>query len=169
MTKEIRFYRSTGKYGFLSNLYPVPVVFADVVYKSSEHAYQAQKPNKREIREWIMAAPYPRLAAAAGHGLAFYDTVSHWNQIPKRKGELPDPGLRHKVVIMRAVLLAKFSQHPSLRDKLLATGNALLVEDSTIDPFWGIGHNGKGQNWLGICLMDVRSSIREHLRRKGSS
>ena len=62
---------------------------------------------------------------------------------------------------MRNVLLTKFGQHPDLADKLLATGDALLIEDSKTDAYWGIGKKGNGQNWLGKCLMDIREMVRK--------
>lgn len=159
--KEIRFYKSTGKYAFLSNLYPCRMVWGGKVYRSSEHAYQAQKANKKEIEEWIVAAPYPRLAAIAGHGLASYDVVPLWNDVPVGGNGLPDEARRHKVVLMRSILLMKFHHNYDLATKLLETEDAILIEDSKVDPFWGIGRNGKGQNWLGKCLMDIREMVRK--------
>lgn len=49
---------------------------------------------------------------------------------------------------------------PYLREKLLATGDAELVEGNTWgDRFWGVC-NGVGQNWLGRLLMQVRDEIK---------
>ena len=150
--KEIRFYRATGEYGFLSNLYPCRLVYetgqeSKTVFASAEHAYQWFKAKDEKTREWIRMAPYPRLAAIAGHGLFPYDVVSNWNE--------------NKVIIMRNVLLNKFSRNPFLADKLLETGDALLIEDSKTDSYWGIGKKGNGQNQLGKCLMDVRKLIKD--------
>jgi predicted NAD-dependent protein-ADP-ribosyltransferase YbiA (DUF1768 family) len=46
-------------------------------------------------------------------------------------------------------LITKFKQHAELREKLVATGEALLVERSPSDSFWGCGSDGKGLNLLG--------------------
>jgi ribA/ribD-fused uncharacterized protein len=46
-------------------------------------------------------------------------------------------------------LMYKFKQHKELRDKLVATGDAVLIENSPVDSFWGCGADGKGQNFLG--------------------
>jgi predicted NAD-dependent protein-ADP-ribosyltransferase YbiA (DUF1768 family) len=43
-----------------------------------------------------------------------------------------------------------------LKEKLLATGDAILHEDSPTDVFWG----KKGEDWLGKLLMKVRDEIR---------
>ncbi len=60
---------------------------------------------------------------------------------------------------MRAVVLAKFSQHDDLRAQLLATGDAQLVEHTERDAFWGDGGDGSGANMLGRILMDVREQL----------
>ena len=163
MTEEIRFYRATGKHGFLSNLYPCNIMSGGEKFASAEHLYQWYKTNDSKIREWIKQAPYPRLAAIAGHGLFPYDVNPNWNKYNSGKG-LADTGpeeLRYKIVIMRSVLLCKFGFNPDLADRLLATGDAILIENSKTDSYWGIGKKGDGQNWLGKCLMDIRKLIRD--------
>ncbi|MFC4637704.1 NADAR family protein [Deinococcus hohokamensis] len=63
----------------------------------------------------------------------------------------------------------KFAQNPRLRDVLLATGDALLVEASPSDAIWGIRFSEQdapaschqwGQNLLGQALMRVRDTLR---------
>jgi len=61
---------------------------------------------------------------------------------------------------METAVRAKFNQNPPLQALLLATGEAELVEDSAHDPFWGIGRDGRGANWLGRLLMKVRQEMR---------
>ncbi len=60
---------------------------------------------------------------------------------------------------MRRADLAKFSQNPDLAAKLIATGDAEIVEDAAHDPFWGVGPDGEGCNWAGRILMETRSKI----------
>ena len=60
-------------------------------------------------------------------------------------------------------LQRKFLSHQDLRDKLLATGEAKLIEHTHRDSYWGDGGNGKGKNRLGILLMRLRASLREWL------
>lgn len=63
--------------------------------------------------------------------------------------------------IMRDAVTAKFSQHEELRNMLLATGEAKLVEHTSNDRYWGDGGDGSGKNMLGRILMEVREKMRE--------
>jgi ribA/ribD-fused uncharacterized protein len=149
---EIKFYRSNEKpYGAFSNLHKSPIQFEERLYPTAEHAYQAGKAAKPKVREWILAAPSPSLAAMAAHGLYTWDIVPDWNEI--------------KFDRMRRVLLAKFTQHLDLRILLLGTGDKRLVEAGTtnnaVNRLWG-EVNGIGQNMLGVMLMELRAFLREH-------
>lgn len=42
-----------------------------------------------------------------------------------------------KVEVMEKALVAKFSQNGRLKDILLGTGNAVLVEHTAKDSYWG--------------------------------
>ena len=73
-----------------------------------------------------------------------------------------------KEEIMIQGLYFKFDQIKHLKEKLIATKDAILVEGSPYDNIWGIGIsikdaiNGKpwkGQNLLGKCLMKVRATF----------
>jgi N-glycosidase YbiA len=144
-TPAIRFYLVRGDHGFLSNLYRCQVEVDGIVFGSAEHAYQFGKPKHPVVCEWIRAAPLPRLAATAGHHLSVYDIVPDWEAA--------------KVPRMRRVVEAKFRQNADLRERLLATGEAELVEESR-DGFWGEGQFGNGQNMLGSILREVRDRLR---------
>ncbi|MBP3657610.1 MAG: NADAR family protein [Clostridia bacterium] len=65
----------------------------------------------------------------------------------------------------------KFAQHPGLRQYLLSTGDAVLVEASPYDRIWGvrlgIDHpdianplKWQGENLLGFALMEIRDELR---------
>lgn len=146
MTDTIRFYRTTGTYGFLSNLWPSPVIFENRGFRSAEYAYQFGKPRNADLAYWLAIAPSSAICAFAAHALPPWAVRTEWNVI--------------KVERMRAVLAAKFDQHPDLRERLLATGDATLIEVSKTDPFWGIGAKGTGKNTLGLLLMELRERVR---------
>jgi ribA/ribD-fused uncharacterized protein len=149
--EEIRFYRASDKpYGQFSNLFRRPIEFEGEVFATSEHAYQAGKARKPEVRSWLLSAPSPALLAMAAHGLYYWDVAPGWSV--------------SKFDRMRAVLRAKFTQHTDFRDLLISTGNARLVEsaatDNEVNRLWGeVG--GIGKNMLGVMLMDLRSELRE--------
>lgn len=53
-------------------------------------------------------------------------------------------------------VLRKFETHTDIRAILLSTGTEELIENSSIDYYWGCGANGTGRNMLGKTLMQVR-------------
>jgi ribA/ribD-fused uncharacterized protein len=64
--------------------------------------------------------------------------------------------------VMRQVVNAKFQQNADLKELLLATGNAYLVEHIPVkgrDAFWGDDSDGAGQNWLGQIAMETRGNL----------
>lgn len=76
-----------------------------------------------------------------------------------------------QLIALRA-LTAKFTQNPALRQALLATGDAWLVECAHKDKIWACGcrlteperlniQQWPGKNILGFALMEVRRGIRE--------
>ena len=145
----IRFYRANEKpYGAFSNMFQRPLEFEGVVFPTAEHAYQAGKALRPVVRDWILAAPSPALAAMAAHGLYTWEVVPNWAKI--------------KFSRMRQVLRAKFTQHFDLAELLIATGPARLVESSVVNNavnrLWG-EVNGKGDNMLGTMLMELRAEL----------
>ena len=134
--------RDRAAYGWLSNFedqHPI-VDKKGRSWKSVEHAYQASKfSGQPELVEQIRLAALPRDAKRLG-----------------RKGQLrPDWNVR-KDDVMRALVRAKFLQHPDLAAKLLATGDADLIEDAPWDRYWGSGPDGMGKNMLGVIQMETR-------------
>ena len=133
---------------FLSNFYSCEVVFEGLKYPSSEHAYQAAKTldsgQRRKIRSARSAGESKRLGR---HVRLRKD----WESI--------------KYNVMVAILRDKFSRYEDLKKKLLATGDAELIEGNGWgDKTWGcIRKNSSkpwiGKNWLGKALMQVRSEI----------
>lgn len=150
MSSEIRFYRSNERpYGAFSNLYRRDFIFDSEVFPTAEHAYQAGKARKPEVRAWLMSAPSPALLAMAAHGLYYWDISPGWSTT--------------KFDRMKRVLQAKFSQHDDLKQLLLDTRDSRLVESATVESpvnrLWG-EVNGVGQNKLGQLLMEVRAELR---------
>jgi ribA/ribD-fused uncharacterized protein len=132
-----------GPYRFLSNFYMVPIELGNVEYPSSEHAYQAAKTKDKKMRKKIARQPTAWEAKKLG-----------------REVKLREDWEERKVEIMYRILNAKFKQHENLKEKLLATGNAILIEGNAWgDTFWGVC-DGKGENKLGKLLMLLREEIK---------
>jgi hypothetical protein len=141
----------TGRYGFLHNFHRSSILMGDGIrYRHGEGAFHGQKSSDMAWRQKV-ARMEPWDAKAAGRAVHL-DDVAAWDA-------------RAKLVMLR-VELNKFLQHPRLREDLVATGDALLVEGNRHhDNRWGDCHCGDvdhpeceppGTNWLGQILMHVR-------------
>lgn len=131
-----------GEYRFLSNFYPSPIIGPrDLPCATVEHAFQAAKAMLFLDAQWIAAAPTPSQAKKRGRQLK---TIRpDWDDV--------------RVAFMTTFLLKKFSD-PKLRQRLLDTGNATLIEGNWWgDTYWGVC-KGVGKNNLGRLLMSIRST-----------
>lgn len=124
---------------FLSNFYNCPVQFGGYTFQNSEAAFQSMKCPER-MKEFTNLSPSS--AKALGRRVPLR---SDWEEV--------------KDFIMEAVCYAKFTQNEDLKEKLIATGDAKLVEGNTWnDIYWGMC-KGKGQNKLGEILMKLREEF----------
>lgn len=142
---EIRFYSLRDPYGEFSNFAPYPVYLDGQTWPTTEHYFQAQKFVDQVHQRAIREANSPMIAARMGRS---------------RKRPLRPDWETVKLDVMRTAVRAKFQQHPALRELLLNTGDALLIEHTKNDSYWGDGGHGSGQNWLGRILMEVRGELR---------
>jgi N-glycosidase YbiA len=132
-----------GQYRFLSNFYPAQIEFEGLTYPDVEHAYQSAKTLDMNERRRIATLPTPAAAKRAGEALVLR----------------PD-WLKIKYEVMERCVRYKFTHHPELARRLLATGDAHLEEGNTWnDQIWGV-YKGNGTNWLGKILMSVRAELR---------
>lgn len=140
-----------GNFAFLSNFYPSLITLSGETYPTVEHAFQALKTYDVEARKMIAAAPTPGKAKAMGRAVVLR---ADWEEI--------------KEDVMKICLKAKFNI-PELREKLLATGDAYLVEGTVWhDNEWGSCNcdrckNIIGKNKLGNALMAIREEIRNDI------
>lgn len=147
----------SGHNVFLSNFYPVKVVFENENFISSEQAYQHCRANffgDTKTADKIKCARSPQEAKKFG---SKSQVSKQWDAV--------------KVNKMREIVYSKFGQNHRLQDLLLGTGTETLIE-ATHDRFWGCGYtirsdkvrNGQwnGKNQLGLILMDCREEIRKH-------
>lgn len=137
-----------GKYAFLSNFYHAPFTYDGIEYPTNEHFFQAMKTLDQEERKKIAAAATPGKAKRLGRHVILRPD---WEII--------------KLDVMKEGLALKFAD-PKLREKLLATGDEILVEGNWWhDNTWGSCHcplcdKIPGKNLLGKALMELRSDLR---------
>ena len=126
---------------FLSNFWPAAVSYGGLNFTCVENAYQAAKcADTSDMQVFVAMTP----KEAKEHG---------------SKVTLRPEWFDVRLDVMRGLLVQKFS-HADLRAQLLATGDALLVEDNDWgDQFWGVC-DGVGENNLGKLLMGIRSDLR---------
>lgn len=143
-----------GEYAFLSNFYFFPMCSNRTIFKTVEHYFQAYKAITRETFERIVAQPTPGLAKREGRMITLR---KDWDTI--------------KDQIMLEGLQLKFSNW-DLREQLLATGDAILIEGNTWhDNYWGNCtcercKDIEGKNHLGTLLMQVREEIKTKEREE---
>ena len=144
--EPIKFYSTADEYGEFSNFADYPIKIKNKTWPTSEHYFQAMKFKDKSEQENIRKANSPMLAARMGRD---------------RKRKLRRDWESAKVNVMREAVLAKFTQHDELKQLLLSTGDAKIIEHTANDDYWGDGGDGKGRNMLGRILMDVRSKLKK--------
>ena len=141
---NLYYFFSSATKSSLSNFHQIDLIFDGISYKSSEQAYQHQKAlfhNYNKIARDILSSADPRKNLRSGK---LIKTDVSW------KGR--------KITIMARILEEKFFQCPEFRAELSESRNKVLVEN-TPNVDWGIGSNGKGNNKLGVLLMELRHKL----------
>jgi ribA/ribD-fused uncharacterized protein len=142
----VRFYDpSAAPYGCLSNFSRDRIELDGRSWPTVEHYYQAQKFVGQPIAEAIRRARSPMAAKMLAHHAAV-PVRSDWEQV--------------RDDVMRVAVRQKLVTHAAVLATLLATGDAVLIEDSATDGYWGRGPDGGGLNRLGQILMEMRSALR---------
>jgi hypothetical protein len=148
------FKASDPETGYLSNFYEAPFEIDGLTINTVEHYFQASKFGlKSETGLEIIKQPKARMAARIGRTVTPQTNSEEWHNMWKAT----------KVEVMYRGLYEKFRQNKELCDRLLATGNATIVERSDSDSFWGDGRKRKGVNKMGRLLMKLREEFRMEL------
>ena len=142
--KTIYFYSWTKKYFEFSNFSLHTITINGKEYKTNEHYFQSVKFVEPTYQETVRLAPTPKKAKELGFSRN-HPIQSDWDT--------------RRIEVMKTAVRAKFTQHEDLKELLLSTGDAILVEDSPKDVFWGVGKHRNGKNMLGKILMEVRGEL----------
>lgn len=140
----INFYKVGDPYGFFSNFSRHPIILEGKTWPTTEHYFQAKKFEGTPHEEAVRLCDGPSAAAKMGRDRSL-PLRKDWEQV--------------KEDIMFEALQAKMDQYPAIRELLLSTGDATLVEHTVNDSYWGDGGDGSGKNRLGHLLMELRKLI----------
>ncbi|WP_236725133.1 NADAR family protein [Amycolatopsis orientalis] len=141
-----------------SQWWPARFTIDGETFSTAEHYMMWRKAllfDDAESAARILRARHPREAKALGREVRGFEQ-SRWEDE------------RYGIVLDGTV--AKFGQHPELRDFLLGTKNRVLVEASPLDTIWGIGlaadhprvenaEHWRGLNLLGFALGEARTKL----------
>ena len=131
-----------GEYDFLSNFYECPILWKGNLYRNSESIYQSYNT--------LDNVPFDFTKT----------TGSQAKKISKKLNVRPDWN-KIKFDLMYEICQEKFNQNTDIAQKLMNTGDAILIEGNYWgDTYWG-KCNGVGQNNLGKILMKIREELFE--------
>lgn len=135
-----------GGWNCFSNFSAHQVEYDGILWPTSEHAFQAAKTLSVEEKNKIKLARSPQEALMLGRSVTLRP---EWELI--------------KVEILESILRAKYTQHPSIQEKLIQSKDKELIEASPVDSFWGIGPDGTGENMCGKLWMKIREEYCPHV------
>jgi DNA-directed RNA polymerase II subunit RPB2 len=142
--QSVDFDAKSKQYKEFSSYFPVKLTINGKVYPTAEHAFQAAKfSGNPDYQEQIRVAKTPAQAKTLGK-TKDVEIRPDWSTV--------------RNAVMEEIVRLKFANDP-LKEKLLATGTALIRDTSPQDNYWGIGRSGKGQNQLGKTLMKIRGEL----------
>lgn len=147
----IKFYKQYGPLGYLAT-YSEHGFFVDgIYYKTSEHYYQSKKFDDPLLSKKVIEAKTPKEASNIGRDRN-NKIRPNWKNIKRN--------------VMYEAVMYKFLAHPDIQEKLLATGNEEIIEETTKENYWGIGPNYDGTNYYGKILCSVRENLRRNKEMK---
>ncbi|WP_111979787.1 NADAR family protein [Algibacillus agarilyticus] len=141
---KIKFYRKNEAFGDFSNFSEHPIKHMGTLWPTVEHYFQASKFISTDDQLAVLSAHNAFEAAKIGRQ-STRKIRTNWDSL--------------RCGIMKEALKAKFTQHNDIRELLLSTGDAELIEHTDNDHFWADGGDGTGQNMLGKLLMEVRKEL----------
>jgi ribA/ribD-fused uncharacterized protein len=144
----------TGK-SIFSNFHPAHFVIDGQNYLHCEQYFQAKKAElfgDNQTKKAILRSRSPLMCKNLGFAVRNFD-MTKFNEVSDE--------------LMKKAVMEKFKQNPEMRQKLLETGSARLVQATRFDRWWASGldidedHSKgfPGYNKLGDLLSNVRACI----------
>ena len=145
--RHIDFYNREDPFYEFTNFYTCPKLNLDAKeWKTTEHYFQAQKFVGTPHVEYVRKLDSPRSA------------FEYTRRSEVQKWVRPDWAKVKEEVMLKAVQ-EKFNQNQELGQLLIRTGDVKLFEHTRNDKFWGDGGDRRGENKLGMILMQVRFDL----------
>lgn len=144
---------------YLNNFEMIPFIVPESGegFKSVEHYFQSEKyrgypcEDAEKIRLSVIEASDADICKKLARSYQEADKAAgrygeHWQKWEERKND-----------VMIKAIFYKFDQNPEFKKRLLEICDALLIEDSPVDKYWGGAVEGS-LNMLGKMLMEYRDS-----------
>ena len=157
-TAQIKITKVKEEYGYLSCMSPHPIFYNNQMYRTCEALFQSLRfEGHPEVQRLIIEQKSPMAAKMkARKNKDLLNRGEKWDEA--------DEDLER----MKLCLKLKLEQHPELKQMLIDTGKAEILEDCTSHPresakFWGIVNNNgtwEGKNNLGKLWMELREEIK---------
>lgn len=130
-----------------SNFASFQVEWRGKLWPTSEHAYQATR--------FETTAPdlYGQVVAARSAHDAFKIAMGN-----KHRQQTDWDEVKQSIIL--DICRHKLQQHTYIKEKLLQTEDAEIVEDSPTDAYWGWGADRQGRNVLGKIWMTLRDELK---------
>ena len=144
--------------GCFSLMSPHPVLYDGKLFRTAEALFQWLRfPEHPEVQNLIYEQKSPMGAKMKARKNR--DLLNRGDKWDEATEDIPR---------MKECLMLKLEQHPDLKQRLLETGNAIIIEDCTTHDresarFWGsvmVNGNWVGQNILGKIWMKVRDELK---------
>lgn len=116
-----------------------------------EHYYEAMKYADIEYQETIRKSESPAKANELGHDRK-QKRVKDWKE--------------NRMLMMIRAVYTKCKTYPYIAERLIETGNDMLMENSQYDYFWGCGRDRLGSNTYGKVLINIRKKLQEEKRQE---
>lgn len=152
---NITFTKVDLPYGWLGNMSPYPIIYKGKEWRTIEALFQSLRFSDENIIEQIRNEKSPMGAKMKAKSFKNFYSIK----------PLSDEDINN----MKICLELKFNQHIELKNKLLKTGEHIIIEDigtrrGIRHEFWGAYKNEKnewvGNNLMGKLLMRLRDELK---------